>query len=82
MFEQKITKLINSKLNSIIWHMIIIGILFFILAAAMLFYPTILLYIFVISFFIISFSAFLIAVKIEHIKKIIDEIELFLPRKK
>jgi len=82
MITRQILELISSKLYSIITHLVIIGLLFFILSAAMLFYPDLLLYFFVICFFIISFSAFLIAVRIHRIKRTFDDVILFLPKKK
>jgi voltage-gated potassium channel Kch len=82
MITRQILELINAKLRAIIFHLILIGLLFFILAAAILFYPEVLLYVFVISFFIVSFSAFLIAVKISHIKRTFDDVMLFSPKKK
>ncbi len=69
MITKNILVLINKKLNSVILNLVVIGFLFFILAAAILFYPQILQALFIIAFFVISFSAFLIAIKINHIKE-------------
>ena len=82
MFTGEILKLISNKLRGIICYISLIGVLFFILAAAVLFYPQTLQLIFIIVFFILSFSAFLIAVKISHIKQIFDKVLLFIPKKK
>ncbi|MFA5188936.1 MAG: hypothetical protein WC460_06245 [Patescibacteria group bacterium] len=81
MITREILELINHKLQAIIWYMISMGLAFFILAAAILFYPLILQYIFILAFFIISFLAFLTALKIGHIKKIFDQALLILPKK-
>ena len=82
MITGEILKLINLKLKSIIRHLILIGLLFFLLAVAILFYPQILTVLFIITFFVVAFSAFLIATKISHIKKIFNDILLFVPKKK
>ncbi|MCX6740667.1 MAG: hypothetical protein NTZ49_05590 [Candidatus Parcubacteria bacterium] len=39
MITGDILKSISAKLGGIVWHMIIVGLLFFILAMAILFYP-------------------------------------------
>jgi len=74
MITKDVLQLINARLKSVINHLIIIGVLFFILAIAILFYPGILQILFVIAFFVISFSAFLIAVKINNIKEHFEKI--------
>ncbi|MCX6745057.1 MAG: hypothetical protein NTX82_06050 [Candidatus Parcubacteria bacterium] len=81
MITGEILKLVNAKLNGIIWHLVIIGVIFFMLAAAILFYPQILQVLFVIAFFLCSFSSFLIAIKISNIKDTFDKILLFKPKK-
>lgn len=68
MITRGILDLIIKKLHSVIMSLAIIGILFFILATAILFYPQFLQILFIIAFFGISFAAFLIAIKINHIK--------------
>jgi len=70
MITKEILQLINKKLRAIIWYLIIIGLAFFLLAAAILFYPDLLQYLFVLGFFLVSFLAFLTAIKINHIKDI------------
>ena len=82
MITKPIIEYFNSKLHSIIIYLVIIGLIFFILAAAILFYPDLLFYIFIISFFAIAFVAFLIAIKINHIKKTLYDVMLFIPKKK
>jgi len=82
MITKQILEYFNSKLHSIIIYLVIIGLIFFILAAAILFYPDLLFYIFIISFFAIAFVAFLIAIKINHIKKTLYDVMLFIPKKK
>jgi hypothetical protein len=74
MITKDVLQLINARLKSVINHLIIIGVLFFILAIAILFYPGILQILFVIAFFVISFSAFLIAVKINNIKEHFEKV--------
>ena len=81
MITREILKLINHKLGSVIIYMVIIGLAFFVLAAAILFYPEILQYLFILGFFLISFLAFLTAIKINHIKQIFDKALLLLPKK-
>ena len=81
MITREILELINRKLRSIIWYLIIMGLAFFVLAAAILFYPLILQFIFILGFFLISFLAFLTAIKIGHIKKIFDKALLIFPKK-
>lgn len=81
MITGEILKLINLKLHSIIRHLVLIGILFFLLAVSILFYPQILQIVFIVAFFIIAFLAFLIAIKIGHIKKIFDNLLLLVPKK-
>ncbi|OGY41094.1 MAG: hypothetical protein A2Y82_01685 [Candidatus Buchananbacteria bacterium RBG_13_36_9] len=82
MITGEILKLINSKLKGIIWYLIIIGLLFFILAVAILLYPEVLQLVFIFTFFIISFAAFLIAIKINNIRETFEKILLFIPKKK
>jgi threonine/homoserine/homoserine lactone efflux protein len=82
MITREILKLINHKLGSVIIYMVIIGLAFFVLAAAILFYPEILQYLFILGFFLISFLAFLTAIKINHIKQIFDKALLLLPKKR
>lgn len=73
MITKEILELINYKLKSVIFYLIFIGLAFFVLASAVLFYPDVLQYLFVIGFFLVAFLAFLIAVKISHIKDIFDQ---------
>lgn len=82
MITRPILEYLNHKIHSIIIYLMIIGLIFFVLAAAILFYPDLLFYIFVVSFFAISFVAFLIAVKVNHIKKTLYDVLLFMPKKK
>ena len=63
-------------------YLVIIGILFFILAIAILFYPQVLQFLFVFSFFAVAFLAFLIAVKISHITQNFDKVLLLFVKKK
>jgi hypothetical protein len=70
MITEEILKIVNAKLNGIIGYLVLIGLLFFILATAILFYPEIIQILFVIAFFISAFSAFLMAVKVKNIKDI------------
>ena len=81
MITKEIIQLISAKLRSVINHLILIGLLFFILAVAILFYPEILQVLFVLVFFIVSFSAFLIAVKINNIKENFDKLLKIMPKK-
>jgi len=81
MITRDILELINHKLRSLTAYMIIIGLTFFILAAAILFYPQILQYFFILAFFIVAFSAFLTALKINHIKEIFNKALLVFPKK-
>ncbi len=81
MITGEILKLVNAKLNGIITHLVLIGVLFFILAAAILFYPQILQILFVVAFFLCSFSAFLIAIKVSNIKDTFDKLLLFVPKR-
>lgn len=74
MITEEILKIVNAKLNGIIGYLVLIGLIFFILAAAILFYPEIIQIIFVVAFFICAFSSFLIAVKINNIKDTFDNI--------
>ena len=74
MITKEVLLLINAKLRSVTLNLVIIGFLFFVLATAILFFPQMLHYLFIIAFFVISFSAFLIAVKINHIKENFDKI--------
>jgi hypothetical protein len=69
MIYKEILHLINKKLSPVIWSLVGIGILFFIMAAAVLFYPEILQILFAVAFFGISFLAFLIAIKINNIRE-------------
>lgn len=82
MITRPILEFINHKLHSITIYLVIIGLIFFILAAAIIFYPDLLFYIFVVSFFAVSFVAFLIAIKVSHIKKTLYDVMLFVPKKK
>jgi len=82
MITKEVLKLINKKLQSVINYLVIIGLLFFILAVAILFYPEILQFVFILSFFAISFFAFLIAVKIYNIKDNFERILAFIPSKR
>jgi len=82
MLTKDILKIINNKLDSIIYYLAIIGLVFFVLAAAILFYPQALQYVFVLAFFALSFTLFLTAVKIHNIKEKIDQVVLFVPKKK
>jgi len=81
MITKEILELINCKIKSVTLQLILIGLSFFILAAAILFYPQVLQYFFMLAFFIISFSAFLIAIKINHIKQIFNKALLVFPKK-
>jgi hypothetical protein len=74
MITEEILKVVNSKLNGIIGYLALIGLLFFILAAAILLYPEVLQILFVLGFFICAFSAFLIAVKVKNIKDTFDKL--------
>ncbi|MBN1326083.1 hypothetical protein JW977_03855 [Candidatus Falkowbacteria bacterium] len=82
MITRPILEYLNGKFHSIIIYLVIIGLIFFLLAAAILFYPDLLFYVFIVSFFAISFVAFLIAIKINHIKKTLYDVMLFIPKKK
>jgi len=82
MITREILKLINHKLGSVIIYMVFIGLAFFVIATAILFYPDILQYLFILGFFLISFLAFLTAIKINHIKQIFDKALLLLPKKR
>jgi hypothetical protein len=73
MITREILHLINKKLGAIIWYLIIIGLAFFLLAGAILFYPDLLQYLFILGFFLVSFLAFLTAIKINHIKDIFSK---------
>lgn len=81
MLSKEILELISQKLHSVINYLIIIGLLFFILAVAILFYPQVLQVLFVLVFFLVSFLAFLIAVKINHIKENFDKVLKVFPKK-
>jgi hypothetical protein len=74
MITEEILKLVNAKLNGIIGYLVLIGLIFFILATAILIYPQIIQIIFVVAFFVCAFSSFLIAVKISNIKDTFDKI--------
>ena len=74
MISNDIANLINKKLNGLIGYLCLVGLIFFVLAAATIIYPQIVTIIFVIAFFVCSFSAFLIAVKISSIKDIANNI--------
>ncbi len=74
MITKEVIQLISSRLRSVINHLILIGFLFFILAVSILFYPEILQILFILVFFVVAFSAFLIAVKINNIKENFDNI--------
>ena len=80
MITKEILELINNKLRSIIFYLTFIGLAFFVLAVAILFYPNILQFLFILSFFLISFMAFLTAIKIKHIKDIFDKVLLLFKR--
>lgn len=82
MITGEILKTINQKLVSVRNYLILIGVLFFILALAILFYPEVLQILFTVAFFIISFSAFLIAVKVNNIKESFDRITSIIPKKR
>jgi hypothetical protein len=82
MITKGILRLVNTKLKAVIYYLIIIGLLFFILAVSVLFYPQILQFVFVLSFFAISFFAFLIAVKIHNIKDNFERLVSFIPKKR
>ncbi len=81
MITREILQVINSKLRSIIFYFILMGLVFFLLAVAILFYPNTLQIIFIVAFFIVSFSAFLTAAKLNHIKDIFDKALLFVQKK-
>lgn len=74
MITEKILKAVNDKLTGIIRQMTLIGLIFFVLAVAIIFYPQLLQIIFVVAFFVCAFSCFLIAVKISNIKETFDGI--------
>ncbi len=82
MITKEIIELITKKLRSVIIYLFLIGILFFVLAAATLFYPQTLQFLFAFSFFAVSFLALLIALKISHIKKNFDEVLAVFSQKK
>ena len=82
MITKDVLKLISNKLQSVINYLIMIGLLFFVLAVAILFYPEVLQFVFILSFFAISFFAFLIAIKINNIKENFEQIVSFIPKKR
>jgi len=82
MLTKDILKLISHKLRSVIYYLIVVGVLFFVLAVLILFYPEFLQIFFIIAFFVISFAAFLIAVKINNIKEHFDSVLHVFPKKK
>lgn len=82
MITGDILKLINAKLSGIIAYLVIIGLIFFALAAAILFYPQVLQILFILAFFLCSFSAFLIAIKVKNIKETFDRLVSFNSKKK
>jgi len=82
MITGDILRLVNQKLISVRNYLILIGVLFFILAAAILFFPEVLQIVFVIAFFAVSFAALLIAVKINNIKDSFERITSIIPNKK
>jgi vacuolar-type H+-ATPase subunit I/STV1 len=81
MITKDIINYVNKKLNAVIWYLIIIGLLFFILASAILFYPELLQYLFILGFYLIAFMALLIAVKINNIKENFDRLVKLTPKK-
>jgi len=81
MITREILELINKKFHLIVRDLVIIGLLLFILAAAILFYPELLQIFFVVIFFAISFSLFLVAVKLHHIKESFAKVLLLFPKK-
>lgn len=80
MITREILQLISQKLHSIIFSLVMIGLSFFVLAAAILFYPQLLQIVFILVFFLLSFWAFLIAVKISSIKDHFERTLTFLPK--
>lgn len=82
MITEEILKVVNEKLNGIIAYLVIIGLLFFILAVAILLYPQILTILFVVAFLICAFSSFLIAVKISNIKDTFERLLGAKPKRK
>lgn len=81
MITGEILKFVNQKLVSVRNYLIIIGFLFFVLAITILFYPEVLQIVFIFSFLVISFSAFLIAVKVNNIKEHFDRVVSIFPKK-
>ena len=82
MITKEVLQLISRKLSSVIIYLIIIGFSFFILAVAILFYPQVLQFLFVLVFFIVAFLAFLIALRINHIKENFDKVLLMLTKRR
>ena len=82
MLAQEILKFINKKINGVVVYLVIIGLLFFILASAILFYPEILQYVFVLVFYFLAFMILLLAVKINNIKDAINKWGKLISKKK
>jgi hypothetical protein len=81
MLTREILAIINKKFHLIVRDLVIIGLLFFVLASAILFYPDLLQIFFVVIFFAVSFSLLLMAVKLHNIKEGLEKILLLLPKK-
>ena len=82
MITKEVLELISKKLGLIIMDLVLIGLLFFILAVAVMFYPQVLQVLFVIGFFVIAFLAFSIGLRINHIKSSFDKVLLLFPKNK
>lgn len=68
---------IKSKINHMVWSMVLIGLIFIFLGIAVIFFPQIVQYIFVIGFVLIGLSAFVFALRLSHISDVLTNIDIF-----
>lgn len=76
MIDKKIVEFIVKKMNSFIWYFVVIGAVFFVLATAIVFYPELIQLLFIISFYVVAFVAFLIALRLDHVNQIVKKFDV------
>lgn len=68
---------VRSKVNHMIWSLVFMGLIFIALGMAIIFFPQIVQYIFVIGFVLIGLSAFVLALRLSHISDVLTNIDIF-----
>lgn len=68
---------IRSKVNHMVWSMVLIGLVFIVFGLATIFFPQIVQFVFVIGFVLIGLSALVFALRLSHISDVLTKMDIF-----